>query len=220
MDKNKLTIVILSIALIVGGLGCATISSLITPAVIDRNAVGYVESAGIADANEFSGYPNLDKAVKLERKVGDAHEIRQLELIQKIDQDNLSYALLSKTTTSNRTIAQAREEQLFGPDGLLTLGLSMAGFGSLTGLIGLMRKRPGDITPEELKQAISGKDAELSNTEEQLFEIVKGIQKFIELGKDPTNPQLADNIELLKNQLDRIESADTKQTVAQIKATI
>lgn len=205
-------VIAFSLLAIIGGIGCASLSHYVTPATIDRRAVDYAAKAQVADPNAFVGYSNLDKAIKLENAVGDAHAKNQLELMQLIDKDSLAYAQLNNIASSNRQMAQAREEQLFGPEGLLTMGLSMAGFGALTGLIGLLRKRPQDITPDELTQLIAGKDAELTDKEKQFIELVKGIQNFI--NASPTNS------EILKTELAKVQSADTKTEVAKVKATI
>jgi len=201
-----------SVLAIIGGIGCASLSHYVTPASIDQRAIDYAAKAKIVEPNAFSGYANLDKAIKLENAVGDAHTKNQLELMQLIDKDRLDYTQLNNITSSNRQVAQVREEQLFGPEGLLTMGLSMAGFGTLTGLIGLMRKRPQDITPDELTQLIAGKDAELTDKEKQFVELVKGIQNFINVS--PTNS------EILKTELAKVQSSDTKTEVAKVKATI
>ena len=56
-----------------------------------------------------------------------------LALLQQIDKDQLRYGQLNNITVTNRQIAQAREQQLFGPEGLLTMGLSWRALGTLTG---------------------------------------------------------------------------------------
>lgn len=208
----KTTIIIISLMAITFGVGCASLSQYITPADIDPKAVEYAVEAAVAEPNEFAGWPNLDKALKLESAVNNAHATIQLSLLQQIDKDQLRYGQLNNITVTNRQIAQSREQQLFGPEGLLTMGLSMAGFGTLTGVIGLMRKRPQDITPEELAQAISGKESELTEKQKQFVELVKGIQNFIN-----TKPDVAES---LKTELARVQSADTKTEVAKIKVTI
>jgi len=205
-------VIAFSLLAIVGGIGCASLSHYVTPANIDQRAVDYAAQAKVADSNAFGGYANLDKAIKLENAVGDAHAKNQLELMQLIDKDSLEYAQLNNITSSNRQVARVREEQLFGPEGLLTMGLSMAGFGTLTGLIGLMRKRPQDITPEEVKQLIAGKDVALTDKEKQFVELVKGVQNFLD-----TFPTDSDK---LKTELAKVQSADTKTEVAKVKSTI
>ena len=212
MKILTVTVILFSVFAILAGLGCASLSQYITPADIDPKAVDYAVEAAVAEPNEFAGWPNLDKALKLESAVNNAHATIQLALLQQIDKDQLRYGQLNNITVTNRQIAQAREQQLFGPEGLLTMGLSMAGFGTLTGIVGLMRKRPSDITPEELAQAISGKESELTEKQKQFVELVKGIQNFIN-----TKPDVA---ETLKTELARVQSADTKTEVAKIKVTI
>lgn len=220
--NTKWTLAAVSVILLVAGMACVPLSHYITPAQKDGRAVQYSSKAGIADPNDYAGYFNLDKAVRLENAVTNAHEKTQLELIQEIDKDSLQYAQLAKTTKQNRMIAQQREEQLFGPEGLLTLGLSVAGASGLAGLIGLMRKRPGDVTPEEVRDLLGGAELEIGEKERQFSELVKGIQKFIELGKGgiATDPAIVADIECLKSELAKVQSADTKEEVARIKATI
>ena len=212
MKKTNLVIVLISVLAILGGMGCAVFSHIVTPAQIDQRAVDYTAKSGVTEPNSFDGYGNLDKAIKLENAVHDAHQLVQLDLMQLIDKDNLYYAQLNEITSSNRQTAQLREEQLFGKQGLLSLGLSMAGFGTLTGLIGLMRKRPGDITPVELKQAVAGKDAVLTKKELQFAELVKGVQNFMDTFPDTSKT--------LKDELAKTQSADTKTEVAKIKTVI
>lgn len=212
MKKSQIFTIMLSVIMIAAGLGCVALSEYATPARIDARAVEYVDAAGVADTNEFAGYGNLLKATRLTAAVGDAYQVNQQTLSQMIDKDSLLYSQLAEVTQNNRTKAAAREQMLFGEKGLLAIGLSMAGFGTLTGLIGLARKRPQDITPDELNKVIGGKDAELSATQKQFAELVAGIQNFIDI--PTTNDIIA---ETLKTELAKCQSDDTKKSVAVLK---
>jgi len=214
MKTSRLLIVLVSLAAVLGGLGCAALSNYITPAVIDGRAVDYATAIGVAEPNEFAGYGNLRKAVKLEKSVGAAHEQTQLNLLQLAEKDNLVYAQLNDIVKNNRINSQISEEQLFGKTGLLSMVLGLLGAGTLTGYLGLMRKRPGDITPEEVKQVVSGKEAELTAKEIQIIELVKGVQEFIDNGTS------SGSLRELKDFLAKAQSIGTKQTVAKIKATL
>ena len=214
MKTSRLLIVLVSLAAVLGGLGCAALSNYITPAVIDGRAVDYATAIGVAEPNEFAGYGNLRKAVKLEKSVGAAHEQTQLNLLQLAEKDNLVYAQLNDIVKNNRINSQISEEQLFGKTGLLSMVLGLLGAGTLTGYLGLMRKRPGDITPEEVKQVVSGKEAELTAKEIQIIELVKGVQEFIDFSEDPVP------VTILMDSLAKAQSIGTKQTVAKIKATL
>lgn len=211
---NKAFVIILSLLAVAGGLGCAAFSELVTPAVIDRNAVDYAVYAGVADANDYNGYGNLYKANKLVGAVDAAHEQNQLILAQHIDRDALNYAQLVEAVRSNVQTAIQQEELLFSEKGIIAMGLGLAGFGSLTGLIGLTRKRPGDSTPLEVKQAIAGPEALLTVREQQFGELVRGIQRFLD-----SSPESFDTQDL-KNKLDGAQSAGTKELVAIVKANM
>ena len=213
MKKTHVFLILLSLAAITGGMGCVALSEIVTPAAIDQRAVGYAAAAGVADANDFAGYGNLAKATRLTGAVADAHQVNQMALAQRIEADTLAYSQLIDATVNNRTAAMQRENQLFGEKGLLSMGLSLAGFGTLTGVVGLMRKRPGDITPEEMKQAIAGEGAKLTEKEKQFAELVKGVQGYLD------HPIVADSSgAVLKGELAKATSDATKKAVAVLKA--
>ena len=226
--KNWAIILVASI-LLAGGIGCAALSTLITPANIDKKAVTYAASAGVIDANDFRGYPNLDKAVRLKAAVDAAFKVKELSLTQMMEKNTLDYAQLSDVAETNMKIAQAKEEQIFGEKGLLSMGLSLAGFGTLTGVVGLMRKRPGDLTPAEVEKAVQQVTYDKTTRERQMGELVKGAQAFIDGTKNMTVDQIValcknpdgtvkDPGTVLKDFMAKAQSADTKQTVATIKA--
>lgn len=212
MKSTRIFLILLSLVAIASGLGCAALSEYVTPAAIDRRAVEYVTDAGIADPNVFAGYGNLDKANRLAAAVGDAHQVNQQALSQLLDKDSLEYSQLLDVTQNNRQIAAAREEMLFGETGLLALGATAAGFGTLTGLIGLARKRPGDITPQQLNEALDGTGAELSEKQNQFAELVTGIGNFLKSDFAKHGAGLN-----LKGALATAQSAATKKAVAVLK---
>jgi len=212
MNKSKYFIVLLSLVLLAAGFGCMSLSEYVTPATIDPRAVDYVTRAGVDDPNKYVGYANLAKAMRLGNAVDDAHETMQLVYSQLSESDQLKYGQIKDVAAANLAIAAQREQMLFGETGLLTLGLSLAGFGSLTGLVGLMRKRPGDMTPEEIKQVVAGKESELTEKEQQIVELIQGFEDYLK-----TYPDLADKA---KDVLSKRQSAGTKALVGEVTANL
>lgn len=216
---TKTITILLSLLLMVAGIGCVAVSKWATPATIDNGAVGYVVSTGVADPNDFLGYPNLIKAEKLQIGVDSAHTIVQFGLDQLKQKDNLDYSIHRNIVANNVTIGQQREEMLFGEKGLLSLGFSMLGMGTLTGVLGLMRKRPGDVTKDEMQQVLAetqGKTiAELTEKEIQLIQLVKGFEKLKNTFKSDVH--LLDTFKTIMNTTQDI---NTQVAVARIKKTI
>lgn len=204
---------ILCTIMIVAGLGCAAMSHYVTPASINTKAVDYAVEAGVVEPNDFSGYQNLEKAIRLELAVKNAYEVNSLALQQMAEKNQLDYNLLNDLVVRNVELARQREEMLFSESGLLAMGLSLAGVGGFTGLIGLMRKRPGDLTPAEQEQVLGTIKGEVTNKERQILELVRGVQAFLDV-EDTGAAQH------LKTKLASAQSADTKETVARIKTTL
>ncbi len=153
--KNKVLVIvtiIVSVLAILSLVGCVSASKVVTPAKIDTRAVEYTGN----EPDEYKSflYPNLSDAEKLSADVESTHQLNTLAWQQKIDADKLKYSQIKEVVTFNREQAQALENNLFSEQGFLTLGLSALGFGLPAGVIGLLRKRPQDITPEEFKTAI------------------------------------------------------------------
>jgi hypothetical protein len=209
--------VILSIACVLAlglGIGCASLSDYITPATVDQHAVEYAASAGVVDANDFRGYANLEKAIRLEVAVNNAYEVKTLALTQMQEKNQLDYGVFRGVTVNNTKIAREREAALFGETGILSMGLSLLGVGGLGGVIGLMRKRPGDITPQEFEQTIADIKGEVTIKDRQFVEVVKGVQNFL-------NGHAGEAIATeLKAAISTVRSADTKEAIALAKAVI
>jgi hypothetical protein len=174
--------------------------------------VNYAVKGG-ADPNAFAGYPNLDKAERLNKAVDTSHGSIQLQLQQAMEKDNFDYATHKDVTTANMQKAQAFEEALFGEEGLLTLGLSMVGAGGLAGFVGLMRRKPGDWAPEDVDKALAdaGVDSQIKGA--QITEMVRGIEKFRTAA---SAEQWAGLAGFLKDAM----SAGTKEAVAKERANL
>ena len=211
----------LSLVMIIAGVGCVAVSKWVTPATIDQAAVDYVVKAGVASASDFEGWANLLKSLKLERDVEISYALIMLELEQLIQSEELNYDIHKNSTSRNSTLAKESEEMLFGEKGLLSMGLGLAGFGTLTGVLGLMRKRPSDITPEELKaavaQATGNSNTALTLKEKQFVDVVKGVQGFMDEYKDNPDNKVAVIIKELKTQLNKFQDTQTRVAVAEVK---
>lgn len=189
MNKKLYSAIILFSLLMIGlGVGCLPFSYYFTPGRLDRDAQRYTIDAGVAEPNDYAGYQNLAKLDLLQRNIDKAYAINQQKLNQLAEQNDLKYNIYKDTVAIDKDNAMQLEEFYFGQKGLLSFGLSALGLGSLTGVLGLMRKRPGDITREDYQKALAeatGKTAEeLSAKEKQFIELVKSIDKFkTEAGK-------------------------------------
>jgi len=216
MSKSKIGLMICAVVMMAAGVGCVALSKYVTPADRSNKAVDYAVKTGVAEPNDYAGYFNLKKAEELVDDINAGHVLRQQELQQAIDRDNTEHNIAHGKAEANRVVAAQREEALFGEGGLLSMGLTLAGFGGFTGLLGLMRKRPGDLTREEMEKALAdatGKTTEeLNNKQRQFVQVVKGIQEYMQLASTKDDEILA-----LKAVMDKYQDTSTKVAVATAK---
>lgn len=212
----KTVICVLAGVIMVLGIGCAALSSYVTPATLDQGAIDYASQAGVISSDELGGYPNLIKAERLQTAVDGAHQNIQLDIQQIMEKDNLKYSQLKSVVASNLATAKSFEDMMFGETGLLSTGLAALGAGGLAGFVGLMRKRPGDVTSEELSAAItkatSGIESEKISTETALTQVVASVQKFL----DTADPTIAEKFKLICST---VQDTSTQVAVAEIKAS-
>jgi hypothetical protein len=171
-------IILLSLIAIAAGIGCAALSEYITPARLEHRAIQYAIKAKTAEPNDYAGYQNLEKAVRLKTAVQAAHVGNQLFYSQLLEKDSVDYNLIDQQVDMSIQIGRQREELLFGETGILALGLSMAGAGGLAGYLGLMRKRPQDWSPEEVEKIKQDLKIKVGEKEGQFVELVRLIQEF------------------------------------------
>jgi len=204
------------VATMIIGVGCAALSDYATPATIDQRAVDRVVDAGLAEPNDYAGYANLYKARLLQFYVAAAHEINMLRLEQLMEEEQLDSNILRGVVERSVSEAVALEAAIFDPTtGLLTAGLGVFGL-SAGGLIGLMRKRPGDWEPAKVETALAEVGVKVSMKEKQFTEVVKGVQQFMDSGKKSGEPSLLLAVEQLKSFL-RSQSTDTANAVTAAK---
>jgi len=209
-----------SLLFLIIGLSCTALSYKITPAKLDRKAKEYVVTNGTAEPNEYKGYQSLEKLMRLEKDVDITYDAILFALNQEKEQQDFDYARFKETITRDVETAKQTEQLLFDEQkGIFSLGLSLLGVGGLSGLLGLMRKRPGDVTPTEMEQTLADATGrtqeELSTKEKQFIQLVKGVQKFIDL-QNGSNPE---TVAALKVALRAEQDADTRQAVAVVKAS-
>ncbi|KKM80085.1 hypothetical protein LCGC14_1343440 [marine sediment metagenome] len=214
----KKILLMLSVVLLLTGLGCAAISHYATPAGKDQGSIKYIVDNSDGHVEDYEVWPwfNLHTANKLKEDLDDSHQTVQHRLRQAMEDDQLEYGQHSDVVITNVQQARQREEALFGEKGLLSMGLSLTGMGAFTGILGLMRKRPGDITPTEVSGVVANATgqtvAELEVRNKQLFQVVKGVQEFINGGTP------GQYIAQLKADLSGAQDVDTQLAVKAAKA--
>jgi len=219
----KRLLVVMSLVFIMLGVGCAALSHYATYSEIDTKAVKYVVDAGVADADDYTGWwkQNMVWAKRLTVDVDSAYKVIHQSLKHMIEKNDLSYSTHKKIVANNYKDAQQREEIWFGEKGLASMGLGLLGCSGLSGVLCLMRKRPGDFAPKEMESALAsatGKTLEeLSAKDKQFIQLVKGVQVFIDEYKGTTDNKEAVMLKHLRIALDAKQDEDTQVAVAVAK---
>lgn len=213
---RKLVALVLLALMAATGLGCVAVSEYATPAPKPSEAaLRYIAKAGVSGPNSYRGYANLEKAIRLERELESAYKVYSLGLEQAAERHELDYGILAKASAAKTKKAKHTEQALFGEKGLISMGLTVAGLGGFTGLLGLMRKRPGDITPIELEKATAQADIDLQDKDRQMLEIVKGVSVFMGKYDKTTAPGLA-----LRETLKDTTTIGTRTAITTVKAMV
>lgn len=219
----KKVLAILLLVIMLGGCGAASLSEYLTPADIDKGAVKYVVARGAAEPNEYKGYPSLYKAKKLLDDVDVAHVLEKQKLEQALQREDTEHNIHHGNANANYQSGLQRQEGLFGETGLISIGLMALGMGG-TGILGLMTKRPRDITPEDAQKAITeatGKThEELSAKEKHFIEVVKSVAALKDTYKNMANSdsnatvKVVDLLTTMKDTFNNVQEKDTRQAVA------
>jgi hypothetical protein len=179
--KKVIAYILLAVVLI--GSGCiGTVSEHFTPGRCDKDVIDYVVEAGVGSAEDYKGflYPSLADVKRLSTDLDAAIALTEQALIHLAEQKQLQAKILKGVVTNDVNIAIAREEFIFNPTtGVLALGLSMIGIAG-GGYLGLMRKRPQDITPAELEKAVGEVKGEVTNKDRQIIQLVASIKNVID----------------------------------------
>lgn len=245
---TKVVLMVFFLMVAVAGLACVPLSYHVIPTSVDKNAVAWVVKAGICDANEFEGYQNLAKAEKLNKALDAANDLIQFRIKQQSEKESKNYQIHKAIAVHNYKMGMAREKAWLSPTGILPLAMGLTGFGGFTGLIGLFRRKPGDIPKSKMDQAVAaiqGKSVEeLSTKDRQFTQIVKGVQdifngvknghleetitKTIGKAMDDLSPEEQALVKAvkeavaieMKTSLKKAQDSDTQVAVATIKKSI
>jgi hypothetical protein len=197
------------------GLTACVLSKYVTPADrVDPKAVTFAAEAGVTDANSYRGYANLAKVLRLNEALKAADKVYRLRFEQWIDQYDLDYGLFTEAQSRKTKIGLERERALFGERGLISLALPLVGLTGASGILGLMRKRPGDVTPSEMNAALADVGIDLDKKDRQMLELVRGVSVFMKKYSKKTEAG-----GYLRQSLRERMSADTKVEVEAIKAS-
>lgn len=179
--KKVIAYILLAVVLI--GSGCiGTVSEHLTPGRIDSDIVAYNEAAGTGKAEDYKSflYPSLADLKRLQFDFDAAVALTEQELIHIAEQKQLEAKILRGVLTGDIEIAVAREEFIFNPTtGALAIGLSLLGVGA-GGYLGLIRKRPQDITPVEMEKALGEIKGEVTDRNRQIIQLVASVKNVIE----------------------------------------
>ena len=179
---KKLLAYIVLAAAVIGG-GCiGTLSEELSPGRVDKKVVAFNEEAGTGAAADYKGllWPRLASIKRLRTDFEAAVVVTNQELKHLVEQKRLQAKILRGVVTNDYNVAAAREEFLFNPTtGALAVGLSLLGVGA-GGYLGLMRKRPQDITPVEMETALGEVKGEVTNKDRQIIQLVASMKNVIQ----------------------------------------
>lgn len=212
--KKVIAYILLAIVLV--GSGCiGTVSEHLTPGRCDPDVIAYNEAAGTGRAEDYKSflYPSLADLKRLTTDLDAAIALTEQELIHLAEQKQLQAKILKGVVGNDIEIAIAREEFLFNPTtGALAMGLTLLGVGA-SGYLGLMRKRPQDVTPADLEKAVGEVKGEVTNKDRQIIQLVASIKNVIEAQPEANRAAI---VKTLKDgQLPETRAA-VKQALAQL----
>jgi hypothetical protein len=210
--KKLLAYIVLAVVVIGGGC-IGTLSEELTPARIDKDVVAYNEEAGTGTAEDYTGllYPSLASVKRLQADFEAAVVVTNQALQHLVEQKQLQADILKGIVDNDVEIAAAREDWAFNPTtGVFAIGLGLAGI-SAGGILGLMRKRPKDITPEEMTAALKDIRGEVDERDRRIVEIVSSVKNMLEAQPEA---QREDMVKMLKAH----QLPDTRVAVKQALA--
>lgn len=217
MNQAKRIIAYLVLVLVVvGGCGMATLSEELTWGRVDSDVVAYNEEAGTGQASDYRGllYPSLASVKRLQIDFKAAVVVTKQELRHLVEQKNLQADILGRQVDGDVKIAVAREDFLFNPTtGVLAIGLGLMGMGG-AGYLGLMRKRPKDITPTDMEAALASVKGEIDDRDRKIINLVASFKNVID-----SQPAASDRAEMTK-VLKAGQSPETRTAVKQALAQL
>lgn len=207
----------LLVAVLIGG-GCiGTLSEELTPGRVDKKVVAYNEEAGTGKAEDYKGllFPSLASVKRLHTDFDAAVILTNQELKHLVEQKQLQASILDGIVNHDISVAVAREDFLFNPTtGVLAVGLGLLGLGG-AGYLGLMRKRPKDVTPAEMEKALGGIKGEVDDRDRKIINLVASMRNVIHSQAANGNDGL-DITAILKSSQTPETRAAVKQALAQL----
>jgi hypothetical protein len=148
--------------MLLGILGCAAFVNLATPCRIHPQVKKIVrnwqaEHKQTIEPNIPWPYDSLWHAGEWRSALAYVQEQRQQQILSQLKVNTDEYTFLENTQARDILSAQETQKTLFSPEGVIG-GTILPGLGIT---LGLMIKRPGDITKEEHKKALA--EAKTSN---------------------------------------------------------
>jgi len=119
-------------------------------------------------------------------------------LIHLAESKKLEENILRGIVDHDVDVGESREELIFDPvTGAVAVGLSLFGIAG-GGYLGLMRKRPQDITPQEMEKALGDIKGEVTDKDQKILQLVASVKKVIDAqsttaSKDKIKKILKDN---------------------------
>jgi len=213
--RKVIAYVLLAVVLI--GSGCiSALSEHLTPTKNDKEVIAYVEEVGTGRAADYKGFlfPNLATLRKLKHDFEAAVAVTNQELKHLAEQKKLKENILRGIVDTDISIGEIREDNLYNPTtGAIAVGLSLFGVGA-GGLLGLMRKRPQDITREDHEKVLNDIKGQITDKERKIVQLVGSVKKVIDA--QPNKQAQEDIKKILKdNQLPEVRSA-VKLALAQL----
>jgi len=197
--RKVIAYVLLAVVLI--GSGCiSALSEHLTPGKNDAKVIAYVEKVGTGEAADYKGFlfPSLATLRQLKHDFEAAVVITNQELIHLAESKKLEENILRGIVDHDVDVGESREELIFDPvTGAVAVGLSLFGIAG-GGYLGLMRKRPQDITPQEMEKALGDIKGEVTDKDQKILQLVASVKKVIDAqsttaSKDKITKILKDN---------------------------
>lgn len=214
---KKIFAYIVLAAVLIGG-GCiGTLSEELTPGRCDPDVVVFNEEAGTGNSEDYKGlfFPSLASLKQLQADFKAAVAVTNQELKHLVEQKQLQMDILNGIVDDDVKIAVAREDFMFNPTtGALAIGLSLAGIGA-GGILGLMRKRPQDVTPVEMERALGEVKGEVNDRDRKIINLVASMRNVIHSQAANGNDGL-DITAILKSSQTPETRAAVKQALAQL----
>jgi len=218
MRRIKRTLAYLVLAIVVIGGGCiGTLSQELSPGRVDKDVKAYNAEAGVGDPDDYRGlfgYPSLASVLRLQTDFNAAVILTDQELQHMIEKKKLNDDILKGTVDGDVEIAVAREDFIFNPTtGVLAMGLGLIGIAG-GGYLGLMRKRPQDITPEDMELALGGVKGEVDERDRTIVNLVASMKNVLVTAKE------SDGGLDIKSILKASQTPETRKAVKQALALL